>query len=398
MDRLGFIPREHRVSVGFTGEAYTPFADFLEGASGEVPGVDLNDDDEACIIYSSGTTGTPKGIIHTHLSRLMFALSMASGTDTIGADVKMIAATPLFANTSWGTIMPTMLAGGTTILMTMFNPEDFLKIVQAEKGSATLMVPTQYQALLDHPDLDKYDLSSLRFLGCAGATLPVPLKKRIVEKFGYILMEAYGLTEGVATGIDPEYVLEKPNSVGRPVFGADVRIIDDEGRVLPAGEVGEIVGYSHWFMKGYHNNPQATEEMVWRDERGRTYLRTGDMGRLDEDGFLYIVDRKKDMIVSGGLNVFAVDIENVLRGHEDVQDAAVIAAPHEKWGETPLALVIPTPGAKSSEDEIREWANARLAKFQRLDRVEFRQEDFPRNALGKVLKRVLRQPFWPDEG
>ncbi|MBU2552049.1 MAG: AMP-binding protein, partial [Proteobacteria bacterium] len=340
-------------------------------------------------------TGVPKGIIHTHLSRTLFALSMAIGTDALEPKARTIATTPLFANTSWGTIMPTMLAGATTILMPMFTPGDFLATVQAEKGTVTLMVPTQYQAILNHPDLENYDLSSLRFLGCAGATLPVPLKKRIIERFGNILMEAYGVTEGVATGIAPEFVLEKPTSVGIPVFGADIRIIDDEGRELPAGEVGEIVGYSHWFMKSYHNNPEATAEMIWYDDRGRTFLRTGDMGRLDEDGFLYVVDRKKDMIVSGGLNVFALDIESVLRQHEDIHDTAVIAAPHEKWGETPLALVILKPDAASTEEQIKEWANARLAKHQRVSAVEFRKEDFPRNVLGKVLKRVLREPYWP---
>ena len=292
--------------------------------------------------------------------------------------------------------MPTMLAGGTTVMMTMFAPGDFLEIVQKERGNIAMMVPTQYQAVLNHPDVNKYDLSSLTLLACAGATLPVPLKKQIIEKFGNILIEAYGITEGVATGISPEYILEKPTSVGIPVFGADVRIIDDDGKELPVGEVGEIVGYSHWFMKGYHNNLKATAEMVWLDERDRTFIRTGDMGRLDEDGFLYIVDRKRDMIVSGGLNVFAIDIEGVLRQHEEIKDVAVIAIPHVKWGETPLALVIRQPGAKSTEEEIKQWANARLAKHQRISSVEFREEDFPRNVLGKILKRVLREPYWKD--
>ena len=149
-------------------------------------------------------------------------------------------------------------------------------------------------------------------------------------------------------------------------------------------------------MKGYHNNPEATSEMIWHDERGRTFIRTGDMGYLDNEGFLYIVDRKKDMIVSGGLNVFAMDIENVLRQHEDVKDTAVIAVPHEKWGETPLALVILKEGAARTEEQIKEWANAQVAKHQRISAVEFREVDFPRNALGKVLKRVLREPYWKD--
>lgn len=393
---LDTIPGENRVAIGFEDDKYTSLKAFIEGSSEELPDVTLDDDDEACIIYSSGTTGVPKGIIHTHLSRTMFALSMAISVGAIEASTVTIATTPLFANTFWGTIMPTMLAGGTTVMMTMFAPGDFLEIVQKERGNIALMVPTQFQAVLNHPNLNKYDLSSLTFLACAGATLPVPLKKQIIEKFGNILIEAYGITEGVATGISPEYILEKPTSVGIPVFGADVRIISDDDKELPTGEIGEIVGYSHWFMKGYHNNPQATAEMVWLDERGRTFIRTGDMGRLDEDGFLYIVDRKRDMIVSGGLNVFAIDIESVLRQNEEIKDVAIIAIPHVKWGETPLALVIREQGAKSTEEEIKEWANARLAKHQRINSVKFREEDFPRNVLGKVLKRVLREPYWKD--
>jgi long-chain acyl-CoA synthetase len=393
---LDTIPEKNRIAIGFEDDKYTSLSAFIEGASEEVPGVVLDDDDDACIIYSSGTTGVPKGIIHTHLSRTMFALSMITYSDDIGPSTVIIATTPLFANTFWGTIMPSMLAGGTTVMMTMFTPDDFLEIVQREKGNFALMVPTQFQALLNHPDIDKYDLSSITMLACAGATLPVPLKKKIIERFGNILMEAYGITEGVATGIPPEYVLEKPTSVGVPVFGADIRIIGDDDRELPAGEVGEIVGYSHWFMKGYHNNPEATAEMVWRDDRDRTFIRTGDMGRLDEDGFLYIVDRKKDMIVSGGINVFAIDIESVLRQHEEIKDVAVIAVPHEKWGETPLALVIREEGAEITEEGIKEWANAQLAKHQRISAVEFREEDFPRNVLGKVLKRELREPYWKD--
>ncbi|MBN1615401.1 MAG: AMP-binding protein [Deltaproteobacteria bacterium] len=393
---LDTIDGKNRVAIGFDDDKYTSLKAFMEGSSEELPDVTLDDDDEACIIYSSGTTGAPKGIIHTHLSRTMFALSMTISTGAIQASTVTIATTPLFANTFWGTIMPTMLAGGTTAMMTMFAPGDFLKIVQEERGNIALMVPTQFQAVLSHPDIDTYDLSSLTLLFCAGATLPVPLKKQIIEKFGNILGEAYGITEGVATGIPPEYILEKPTSVGIPVFGADVRIVDDDGKQLPTGEVGEIVGYSHWFMKGYHNNPQATAEMVWLDERGRTFIRTGDMGRLDEDGYLYIVDRKRDMIVSGGLNVFAIDIEGVLRQHEEIKDVAVIAVPHEKWGETPLALVIRQPGAKGTEEEIKEWANAKLAKHQRISSLEFREEDFPRNVLGKVLKRLLREPYWKE--
>lgn len=394
LDQIDFIPNENRVAIGFEDPKYISLASFINASPKILPDIRINDDDEACIIYSSGTTGVPKGIIHTHLSRTLFALSAAISVGSLDHTSVTVATTPLFANTTWGTIMPTMLAGATTILMPMFTPGDFLAIVQEERGNIAFMVPTQFQAVLNESDFDKYDLSSLRLLACAGATLPVALKKLIIEKFGNILTEIYGVTEGVATYTPFDYILEKPQSVGIPVFGADIRIINDEGSEVQQGEVGEIVGYSHWFMKEYHNNPDATAEMLWLDELNRTFLRTGDMGYVDEDGFLYIVDRKKDMIVSGGLNVYAVDIESILLQNEDIKDVAVIAVPHEKWGETPLALVILKSGAKCTEDQIKEWANERLAKYQRINSVEFRDEDFPRNVLGKVLKRELRKPYW----
>jgi acyl-CoA synthetase (AMP-forming)/AMP-acid ligase II len=173
-----------------------------------------------------------------------------------------------------------------------------------------------------------------------------------------------------------------------------MRIIDDDGKELSQGEIGEIVGYGPGMMNGYHNRPAATEESIWRDDKGRTFLRTGDVGRFDEDGFLYILDRKKDMIVSGGVNVFASDIEEVFLQHPEVNEVAVIAVPHKKWIETPLALVRLRPGAGINEEDLKEWVNTRVAKHQRVSGVEFRAEEFPRNALGKVLKRQLREPYW----
>lgn len=206
-------------------------------------------------------------------------------------------------------------------------------------------------------------------------------------------MEFYGTTEGVAIALQPEDAIRKVGSVGKPFLGNDIRIVDDQGRELPQGEIGEIVGFSSVVMRGYHNQPEKTAEAIWRDERGRAYLRTGDVGRLDEDGYLYILDRKKDMIISGGINIFASDIEGVLAKHPAVQDVAVIGIPHEKWGETPLALVVRRAEATATGEEIMEWANAQLAKYRRIAGVEFR-DSLPRNPLGKLLKRELREPYW----
>jgi acyl-CoA synthetase (AMP-forming)/AMP-acid ligase II len=179
------------------------------------------------------------------------------------------------------------------------------------------------------------------------------------------------------------------------MIGGDIRIVDESLRELPRGQAGEIVGYSSWLMRGYHNKPEQTAEIVWQDERGRTYIRSGDVGRLDDDGYLYILDRKKDMIISGGANVFPRDIEEVVARHKQVVEVAVIGIPHDKWGETPMALVVKEERASLSAEELRDWANQRLAKHQRIAQVEF-CDQLPRNAVGKVIKKQLRERYWRE--
>ncbi|SHJ33231.1 Acyl-CoA synthetase (AMP-forming)/AMP-acid ligase II [Desulfatibacillum alkenivorans DSM 16219] len=396
LDQLNGIPRERRLAVFFDEEGWTPYEDFLSGASVTPVFVDTQDHDEAVIIYSSGTTGLPKGIVHTHFSRTM--LGMAGGLEfRIHSGSIMLINTPLFTNATWVMLLGSMGVGALVVLLPTFSPEAFFHAVEQEKITHTFLVPTQYHVILDHPEFDKHDLSSLQIMVSMGSALPLPVKKQILQRMGKGLIELYGLTEGVGTTLKPEEIEAKTGSVGTPISGTEIRIIDHEDKELPFGEIGEIVGISSGLMKGYHNRPDANAEIIWKDEFGRSFIKTGDIGRFDEDGFLYILDRKKDMIVSGGINVFASDIEEVLIQHPDVNEAAVVAIPHEKWGETPLALVIPYPDAKAREDEIMGWVNQRLAKYQRLARVEFRREDFPRNALGKVLKRQLREPYWKDQ-
>jgi acyl-CoA synthetase (AMP-forming)/AMP-acid ligase II len=255
------------------------------------------------------------------------------------------------------------------------------------------MVPTQFTVLLEQPDFDSYDLSSMRIWNSAGSPLRTQTKAEVIKRFSGELVELWGLTEGVATTLKPEDMQNKMESVGLPLVGWDVGIIDEEGRELPRGEAGEIVAFSSFLMPEYYKLPDKTAEAIWLDAAGKTYLKTGDMGKLDEDGFLYILDRKKDMIISGGINIFASDIEDVLTRHPAVQDAIVIGIPHPKWGETPIALVIVREGVSISEEELIAWVNPKLAKYQRIFRVEF-CDDFPRNALGKVLKRELRAPYF----
>ncbi len=231
-----------------------------------------------------------------------------------------------------------------------FDPAELLALARREGVTHTFMVPTQYQAIVQWADGTPADNAvSFRMMVSAGAPLTKALKEAVLRLFGDGLLELYGLTEGIATTLKPEVVREKIASVGTPILGGDIKIIDDAGRELPRGEIGEIVGYHPGLMRGYHKRPDLTAEAIWKDALGKTYLRTGDVGRFDEAGFLYILDRKKDMIISGGVNVFPRDIEVVLLTHPHVADASVIGIPHEKWGETPLAIVIPKPGGTTPE-------------------------------------------------
>ena len=263
-------------------------------------------------------------------------------------------------------MLPTVFAGGTLVVMPAFDPKAFLELVQKEKATHTFMVPTQFTILLEQPDFDSYDLSSMRIWNSAGSPLRTQTKAEVIKRFNGELVELWGLTEGVATTLKPEDMENKMESVGLPLVGWDVRIIDEEGRELPRGEAGEIVAFSSFLMPEYYKLPDKTAEAIWLDAADKTYLKTGDMGKLDEDGFLYILDRKKDMIISGGINIFASDIEEVLTRHPAVQDAIVIGIPHPKWGETPIAMVIAREGVSISAEELIAWVNPKLAKYQRI--------------------------------
>jgi acyl-CoA synthetase (AMP-forming)/AMP-acid ligase II len=259
----------------------------------------------------------------------------------------------------------------------------------ASGSRSTFMVPSQFLMVLAEPALDGADLASLETMLCAGSPLRRDTKREVIERMGNRLIELYGFSEGFATMLKPHHPADKFETVGIPVSVSRCASSTTRGVQLPRGETGEICGYGAGNMKGYHGRPAETAELIWRDERGRSFIRSGDIGRLDADGFLSIVDRKKDMIISGGFNVFPTDIEAVIGMHPEVLDVTVIGMPHEKWGETPVALAIPRPGSAPDPEAVMAWANERLARYQRVSAATLRSE-FPRNALGKVLKRLLR--------
>jgi len=365
---------------------------FLERGSGAPPAVPIGPDDAFDVIYSSGTTGVPKGIVHTHAARK--ASYGGSRAGYFAADSVNLLATPFYSNTTSVTWFITTARGGTNVLLGKFSPEAFLEAVERHRVTHAMLVPVQYERILRSERFAASDRSSLRYLFSTSAPLGADTKRRILDETRAELVEIYGLTEGgPVTILEGRQHPDKLASVGRPAPGIEVRIVDEAGRDVPPGDAGEVVGRSANMMSGYLNRPDETKAMLWRDDKGALYFRSGDLGRFDEDGFLYLLDRKKDVIISGGFNVYATDLESVLSRHPAVAEVSVIGVPSEQWGETPLALVVLRAGVAATGEQLRDYCNDGVGKAQRVSAVELRAE-LPRNAIGKVVKRELREPYW----
>jgi long-chain acyl-CoA synthetase len=343
------------------------------------------------IIYSSGTTGEPKGIVQGHGMR--WAHVQRGAKYGYGPDTVTLLSTPLYSNTTLVVFFPTIAFGGCVILMPKFDALGYLQLAEKHRVTHTMLVPVQYQRLMAHPRFDAHDLSSFRFKFSTSAPFNAALKADVLKRWPGGLIEFYGMTEGGGTCILEAHLHpDKLHTVGSPAEGSDIRLIDEDGKEIPRGDTeraGEVVGHSAGMMTGYHRQPTKTREAEWFDASGKRFIRTGDVGRFDADGFLTLFDRKKDMIISGGFNIYPSDLETVLRGHAAVADVAVVGVPSEQWGETPMAFVVRREGDATTEDALLQWANAQLGKTQRLARLHFIDE-LPRSAIGKVLKRELR--------
>jgi long-chain acyl-CoA synthetase len=343
------------------------------------------------IIYSSGTTGAPKGIVQSHLMR--WGHMRRGKTYGYGPQAVTLISTPLYSNTTLVSLLPTLALGGTVVLMAKFDVPGYLALAEKHRVTHTMLVPVQYQRIMSHPDFARFDLSSFRMKFSTSAPFSAALKADVLARWPGGLTEVYGMTEGGGTCILAAHEHpHKLHTVGRPAEGHDIRLIDESGREVARGQSGEVVGHSAMMMNGYHNQPQKSAEAEWRDASGKRFIRTGDLGRFDEDGFLTLLDRKKDMIISGGFNVYPSDLEAVLRAHPEVADCAVLGVPSERWGETPVGFAVLKAGAGTSASELLAWANARLGKTQRLADLELAAE-LPRSAIGKVLKRELRDAY-----
>jgi len=358
----------------------------------------VTEDDLVCLVYTSGTTGAPRAAMHTHRGQLAHARAAAREIGIASTDVNLIA-TPFFHIAAHAMRLAHSVQGAANAILDSWDPLQALRAVESERATFLQLVPSQVAVVLDLPDLDRFDLSSLKTIFYASSPMPVELLRRGIEAFGPIFMQAYGQTEGgpsVSMLHKAEHVdrmitgdVSRLASAGRPLPEVTVEIHDDEDRALPPGDVGEICARSPYLMTGYWGKPDDSAEAVRAG-----FLHTGDMGFIDDEGFVYIVDRKKDMIITGGVNVYPREIEEVLYRHPAILEAAVIGVPDPKWVEAVKALVVLKRGKQTTEAELVDFCGQHLAGYKKPKSVEFWQE-LPKSPAGKILKKELRLHYGP---
>jgi long-chain acyl-CoA synthetase len=368
-----------------------------EGEQSE-PGVKIEDDDVMSIFFTAGTTGRPKGAMRTHRHVITDAITGVIELKVTYHERTLISF-PMYHIACEDNIGRHFFMPNTLVIKREgpFDPKEVLELLTKEKITMCQFVPTMIHAFLHYPDLDRYDLSNLRLMMYAAAPMPVELLKRALQKFRCSFAQFYGQTESgpLTTILHPEdHVLEgserqlqKLASAGKPVVSYEIRIVDEEGRDVPVGEMGEIIGRSEAMMKGYWQLPKETAEKL-KDG----WLHTGDMGKFDEEGYVYIVDRKDDMVISGGVNIYPREVEEVLYQHPSVSEASVIGVPDEYWGEAVKAIIVPQENTMISEDEIIKFCGERLASYKKPKSVEFWKE-LPKSPQGKILKKEIRKRY-----
>jgi acyl-CoA synthetase (AMP-forming)/AMP-acid ligase II len=375
-------------SVDGAAPGLADYRKIVDAASESAPTTVVAPEDVYNIMYTSGTTGMPKGIVLTHQIRALYGTLFANAFRMAPESVVMHSGSLVF-NGAFVTMMPCFTVGARYVLAAQFDAPEAIETIARERVTHTMMVPSQIVALLSAPNFAAAKLASLETLLSLGAPLHQEHKDRLNALLPGRYYELYGLTEGFMTSLDRDDAVRKTGSVGVPPPFQELRILGEDGREAKTGEVGEIAGRSPMLMREYYRRPDLTAEAV----RGG-WLFTGDLGFVDADGFLHLVDRKKDMIDSGGVKVYPRDVEEIAARHPAVREVTVFGVPDEKWGESPFAaVVLAAPGA-ANEEELREWINARVAaRYQRVKGVEI-LADFPRSTAGKILRRELRDRYW----
>lgn len=383
----------HYVSIGAAAGA-APLEDFVAGRPDGAPRIALDERAPFCMTYTGGTTGRPKGVLCSHRARALTAHTVAVEEALDERDVVAIV-TPLFHVAALNIMFqPAVLVGATSTFVTPWSPEKFMDTVARDRVTAAFMVPTQANALVSHPGFDAAKLATWRKLSFAGAPMPdwvqVELKKRLPR---LLLTQIYGQSEvGVLTSLRDWYLPEKLGSVGRQAYNVDIALFASDGRRAAPGELGEIAARGDNLMLEYYNEPEQTAAFY---KHGDGWGLTGDVGTLDADGFVTLVDRAKDMLISGGENVYPKEIEDVLYRLDAISECAVFGVPDEKFGELPAAYIALKPGAALSAAQVVAHCTAHLAEFKRPRVVEFVTE-FPKTPIGKIQKNLLREPYWKN--
>ncbi len=374
-----------RIALGESG-ADRAFSDWLAPVGVAPEHAEIEPDQAFNIIYSSGTTGTPKGIVQPYSMRW----NHVGRHGGYGPGSVTMISTGLYSNTTLVCFLPALATGGTVVLMPKFDARRFLELSEHHRANYAMLVPVQFRRILNVPDFNRFDLSSYIVKFATSAPFSAELKAEVLRRWPGGLIEWYGMTEGGGSCqlIAHEHP-DKLHTVGTPIDGHEMFVVDAAGNRLPPGEVGEVVGRSTAMMNGYHGQPGKTAEAEWYSPEGERFIRTGDLASVDEDGFFTLVGRKKDLIISGGFNIYPVDLEAALLRHPAVQEASVIGAKSREWGETPVGFVTLRAGQDAPADELRAFANASLGKVQRLSEVRIVAE-LPRNAIGKIMKRELQ--------
>ncbi|MEJ2724626.1 MAG: long-chain fatty acid--CoA ligase [Deltaproteobacteria bacterium] len=373
-------------------------------SSVEPPEEWVSEGDIAEIFYTSGTTGRAKGVVHNHRGRLMGAVNCVIDGELNHDDVYLLNVPAICHTAGWVWVLATAYVGGSIVIAKLrgFDPEVILTTIQNHSITNLQMVPVTIMQLIEFPEIKRYDLSSLRMIFYATAPMPAGPLKKALSIFGNIFMQPYGLTETgpnvtclrrkqhSISGLSDQQASKRLKSCGRPCYGVSVRLVDEKGEEVPPHTVGEILVKSNDMMEGYWNNKEETLKVV-KDG----WLHTGDLATYDEDYYIYLVDRKKDMIISGGLNIYPAEVEKVIYEHPMVSECAVVGVPDDTWGEAVKAFVVLRPGHEVTEREIIDSCRKSLASYKKPRSVEF-VNGLPRNPQGKILKRVLREKYWAD--
>jgi long-chain acyl-CoA synthetase len=387
----------HWISLDNKTDGFMFYEDLLPKAPGTDPLMDVDENDMAILMYTGGTTGLPKGVMLSHRNLLTGHYALVIGYSTTRNDSTCFCL-PMFHVAIWPVITHLMM-GGKAVILPRADVEEIMRAIQDERCTHVLLVPTILQWLIDHPKLDQFDLSSLRIVNYAGSPMQIDVLKRCMDKFGPILAQGYGMTEAapfVTVHFADDHVLQGPRSrllrsVGKVGVCVESRVVDEDDRVLAPGEVGEICIRGKNVMMGYWKNPEQTAQAL----RGG-WLHTGDIGMIDEEGYIFLMDRKADMIITGGENVYPKETEDALYEHPAVYECAVISAPDDRWGERVQAVVVLKPGMTVTEKELVDHCKNRLAGYKCPKSIDF-WPDLPKTSVGKITRREVKKHYWNTE-